>query len=197
MKATPTRRKDLILDGARQLLGRKGMRALTVKNVAAEAGVSPALVVYHFGSIDHLLSAVYGSVMFELPDMGEFPPTSLAEAVANLRLVVERYFDPAYYSRESLLIWLPLFERSMLDVAFRRKINAQDECYIANFAVHIARVIEFRELDLDALNVTRNLMSFMDGLWLRWCHSDRQDTRAEHLAALDYLESKIGPLKER
>lgn len=187
-------RRDLILDAARNLLSEKGMRAFTVKNVAHEAGVSAALVIYHFRGINDLLEAVCDSVMFELPDTAEFPPADLNQALANLVLVVERYFDPAYYSRKSLLVWLPLFQAMVLDEEFRKKIYARDEAYISGFAVHIARVAEFRGLDIDATEVARNLMSFMDGLWLRWCHSNRADTVAEHRAAVEYLEGKVGPL---
>ncbi len=194
--ATPASRRDSILDGARRLLGKGGMSAFTVKNVALEAQVSPALVIYHFGGIDGLLAAVCDSVMFELPDTDEFPPATLEEAAANLLLVVEKYFDPQYYSRESLLIWLPLFQQMVLDEEFRQKIYARDETYIRGFAVHIGRVIEFRQLDLDPMVLARNLMSFMDGLWLRWCHSNRPETRDEHRAALDYLEGKVGSLTD-
>ncbi len=194
MIAKSIARRDSILDAARQVLGRVGTKAFTVKNIAAEAQVSPALVIYHFGGIDGLLAAVCDSVMFELPDTEEFPSATPQEAAANLLLVVEKYFDPQYYSRESLLIWLPLFQQMVLDEEFRQKIYARDETYIRGFAVHIGRVIEFRRLDLDPMVLARNLMSFMDGLWLRWCHSNRPDTLEEHRAALDYLESKIGPL---
>lgn len=171
------------------------MKGFTVKNVASEAGVSAALVIYHFGGIDGLLEAVYDSVMFELPDTREFEPADLKEAIHNLRVVIDLYFAPEFYSRSSLLVWLPLFQAMLLDETFRQKLYARDEQYISEFAIHIARVVRFRRLDADASVIARNLMSFMDGLWLRWCHSDRADTRNEQSAALEYLEVKIGTLE--
>lgn len=204
MKAPPKRpkppaveRRELILDAARSVLGTEGMKAFTIKKVAQQAGVSGGLVIYHFGGIEGLLEAVCDSVMFELPDAREFVPRNLEEALANLRVVVERYFDPNYYSRSSLLIWLPLFQQMLLDENFRRKLYARDEAYIAEFAVHIGHVVAFRQLDIDATKLARDLMSFMDGLWLRWCHSDRPATAAEHATAVEYLEYKLGPLSLR
>lgn len=177
------------------MLGKKGMKGFTVKTVANEAGVSAGLVVYHFGGLDGLLDAVFDSVMFELPDTREFEPVDLSEAIRNLRMMIDLYFAPEYYSRSSLLVWLPLFETMLLDEAFRKRLYARDEEYIAGFAIHIERVLKFRGLDADALAIARNLMSFMDGLWLRWCHSDREDTTTEKMVAVDYLEGKIGSLE--
>lgn len=170
------------------------MKGFTIKRIAEEAGVSAALVVYHFGGVEGVLEAVYDSVMFELPDAKDFKPADLGQAVDNLLVIVGRYFDPQYYSRSSLLIWLPLFETMLLDETFRQKLYARDEEYIGDFAVHIGHVIKFRQLDLDPRTVSRNLMSYMDGLWLRWCHSDRKDTRAEQRATLEYLQWQLGSL---
>ena len=48
-----------LLDAAEVLLLRDGYPAVTSRRVGAEAGVNPALVHYHFGSIDDLLLVVY------------------------------------------------------------------------------------------------------------------------------------------
>jgi len=56
-RATDTR--DGLLDAAERLLMREGYPAVTSRRVGAEAEVNPALVHYHFGSMDDLLLAVY------------------------------------------------------------------------------------------------------------------------------------------
>ena len=42
--------RDAILEAARTLFGQRGYRAVTVRDIAAEAACSPALVIKHFGS---------------------------------------------------------------------------------------------------------------------------------------------------
>lgn len=196
MKRLPSdARRNQMIEVARQLIIAEGMKAFTVRNVAKAAGLSPGMVTVLFGSIDGLLHAVFDSVMFELPETTGREATNLTVAIINLRFIVKRYFDPQYFSRASLLVWLPLFETMLRDESFREKIYARDEEYVAQFAVHVAKVIAFRKGEEDPVTVTRNLMSFMDGLWLRWCHSSRTDTKAEQAAALDYLESKVGSLE--
>lgn len=49
--------KARIRDGAIALLGRSGFAATTVRSIAAEVGVSPALLLHHFGSKDGLRQA--------------------------------------------------------------------------------------------------------------------------------------------
>ena len=46
---------DRLLAAAERLVVREGVRALTVRRIATEAGVNSALVRYHFGDIDGLL----------------------------------------------------------------------------------------------------------------------------------------------
>lgn len=195
MKKLPSdARRNQMIEVARQLIIEEGMKAFTVRNVAKAAGLSPGMITVLFGGIDGLLHAVFDSVMFELPETTGREATNLTVAIINLRFIVKRYFDPQYFSRASLLVWLPLFETMLRDESFRVKIYARDEEYVAQFAVHVGKVIAFRQGEEDPVTVARNLMSFMDGLWLRWCHSNRTDTKAEQAAALDYLESKVGSL---
>ncbi len=48
---------DRILRAAIEAFGRDGVRATSLKTIAAAAGVSPALIVHHFGSKDALREA--------------------------------------------------------------------------------------------------------------------------------------------
>ena len=55
--------KERILDAAIDLFGAKGVEATTVRGIAAAAGVSPALVLHHFGSKDGLSRAADDRIM--------------------------------------------------------------------------------------------------------------------------------------
>src|SRR5690554_6657882 len=60
-----------IRDAAILLFGRDGFNATSVRAVAAEAGVSPALVIHHFGSKDGLRKACDDFILGELMDEEE------------------------------------------------------------------------------------------------------------------------------
>lgn len=86
-----------IRNAALRLFADRGHDAVTVRDIAAAAGVSPSLVVHHFGSKDGLRAAVdahaaesFDAVFVELEgqDLAEMlasgdAPTSVAEALAQ------------------------------------------------------------------------------------------------------------------
>jgi AcrR family transcriptional regulator len=85
--------RAVIRDEALRLFAERGPDAVSVRQIAAAAGVSPALVIHHFGSKDGLRDAVdahvlamFGAMLGELttPDLYD-PDTagSLAEAVVR------------------------------------------------------------------------------------------------------------------
>lgn len=51
--------RTMILDAAEWLMRREGYAAVTTRRVAAEAGLKPPLVHYHFATTDNLLLAFY------------------------------------------------------------------------------------------------------------------------------------------
>lgn len=53
-----SRQRELLLDAALECYARLGIAAASVRTIAAEAGVTPALVNYYFGGKDALLDAV-------------------------------------------------------------------------------------------------------------------------------------------
>lgn len=55
-EATPDLRRDQMLRAAAELIGERGFSDTRIADVAGRAGASPALVVYYFGTKDHLLT---------------------------------------------------------------------------------------------------------------------------------------------
>lgn len=50
--------KEKILDAANRLVGAKGFHATSIRDIAQESGINPALVYYHFGSKEGLFLAL-------------------------------------------------------------------------------------------------------------------------------------------
>lgn len=194
-RETPENRRNLILLAARKCLSEGGMRSFTLKNIAAEAQVSISLVSHYFGSADDVLKAVFKSVMFEVRTGSYRKPRDLAEALSNLHNVIERNFNPDYYSRTNLLVWLPIYEEMLLNSRVRRSLDKLDNAAVAEVAMAAADVARFRKLRIDTEALAYEFLAFLDGLWLRWCLSSRRDTRREVAAATRFLEASLGPLK--
>ncbi|WP_163510673.1 TetR family transcriptional regulator [Fodinicola acaciae] len=79
-----TRRSDrtraAILTAARAEFAKSGFQSATVRTIAADAGVDPALVIRYFGSKEQLFQAAL-DIRLELPDLTAVPADRLGEQV--------------------------------------------------------------------------------------------------------------------
>jgi AcrR family transcriptional regulator len=69
-KAPEEERRRQIVDAASQVAAREGLARLTLRGVAAEAGLSHGLVLFHFGSKEALLDALLDATLDWLVSRG-------------------------------------------------------------------------------------------------------------------------------
>lgn len=122
----PEDRKLLLLDAARRVLASNGPRGFGLSAVAKEAGVAIGLIGHHFGGINGLLTELLSSVVAERPPECRLPLRDKDEAVAALASVLDRHFDPNYYNRANLMVWLPIYELSVLGDDIRQAVQERD-----------------------------------------------------------------------
>ena len=194
-RVAPALRRELLLQAAITCLSEEGLRGFTLQNVAQRANVSLALIGHYFGGIEELLQAVFAAVMFKMPAAPKAEPRSLEEATTQLMHTVESTFAPDYYSRDNLLVWLPLYEEMYLKGRIGRRLVAQEEQYIKAVARQIDAVARFRRLKVDAQQIAADFIALADGLWLHWCFTDSDDYSRNRETAVRYLELHIGTLR--
>jgi len=76
------RTRAAILDAARQLFAQRGHAGTTVRDVAAAAGIDPALVIRYFGSKDELFVRA-AEFRIELPPTGKLDPGRIGEGLVR------------------------------------------------------------------------------------------------------------------
>ncbi|EEP74880.1 TetR family transcriptional regulator [Micromonospora sp. ATCC 39149] len=76
-KVDPQERRRLIADALMRVAAKQGLDAISLRHVAAEAGVSPGMVQHYFRTKDEMM-------MFALAVVGERSQTRVTEAVARL-----------------------------------------------------------------------------------------------------------------
>ena len=91
--------RDTLLDRCVQALLRRGIGDLSLREIAAEAGTSHRMLIYHFGSRDGLLAAVVGRVEADQRAALESLPGDPLQAS---RAFWERLTDPALAPAERL-----------------------------------------------------------------------------------------------
>ncbi len=95
---------DRLLAGAERLVVREGVRALTVRRIAEEAGVNSALVRYHFGDTDGLL--------------GELALRNAAR-LADSRTALLDGLTPGSFAAAVDALIVPLWARAAMNMRYR------------------------------------------------------------------------------
>ena len=123
----PEERRRRILAAAVEVLKDKGFAGARIADIAAMAGTSPALVVYHFKTLDGALAEALGSVEDDFyTDLDQALPPK-ATAVERLRVIGELGCDtgPAV---GNWALWMEVWVRALRDGqarALRRALDAR------------------------------------------------------------------------
>ena len=123
----PAERRRRILAAAVEVLKEKGFSGARIADIAAVAGTSPALVVYHFKTLDGALAEALGSIEDDFYDdlAHTLPPK--ATALERLRIIGELGCDtgPAV---GNWALWMEVWVRALRDGqarALRRALDAR------------------------------------------------------------------------
>jgi AcrR family transcriptional regulator len=144
--------RDTLLDRCVQALLRRGIGDLSLREIAAEAGTSHRMLIYHFGSRDGLLAAVVGRVEADQRAALESLPGDPLEAS---RAFWERLTDPALAPAERLFFeiyaqalrgrdWTTSFRESVIDAweepvaALYQRLGASPETARAHVRLGLA-----------------------------------------------------------
>jgi len=92
--------KVVILQAAKKLFALKGFEGTTVRQICDEAGVSLALVSYHFGGKENVFYALFEPLRHYFANMHY----ELADPIADLRGFIEKFVDYRYEERHLISI---------------------------------------------------------------------------------------------
>ncbi|PZQ99877.1 MAG: TetR family transcriptional regulator [Cereibacter sphaeroides] len=184
-------RRQQLEDAALSCIARGGIRAFTVDQVAAEAGVSRGLIAHHFGSIEGLLVAVYSRMFHQWREIMAHPrPDRLP-----IEALIDALFGDDLFGRQALTIWLTLWG----EIATNPLLGAEHRAQYAGYRDSIMAALTAtakangRQIDVDPL--ATGFICLVDGLGVQRCIEpallSAEDART---ACRVYLEPHLGPL---
>jgi AcrR family transcriptional regulator len=164
------KRRTQMLAAAAEVIGERGLCDTRIADVAERAGLSPALVVYYFGSKEKLLTEAltYAEDLFYIEAFHEL--TGISGASERLVRLIEMAC-PATESGETdsyWALWVELWSRALRDPEAARKREALDRRWrntIAEVVVEGQQAGEFGPCD--AKRFATYLSALMDGLALQ------------------------------
>src|SRR3954454_350883 len=190
-RLAPERRRELIVQAARESILRQGLAATSVREVARAAGVSLGTVTYHFPTLDELLTEVLSVTLrdFYRPRRRRMAPD--ATAVDRLRVLVEDHFSsPDLY--EQCVIWMEYWPRAIhvpSARAWRHRRYSTYRRYIARVLAAGAEAGEFAVDDPDVL--ATEFLALFDGLSVQMVVEDI-DMQFAHRSLERFLETRLG-----
>jgi AcrR family transcriptional regulator len=189
----------MLIEAALRCLAREGIQGFTIDRICTEAGVSRGLINHYFDGKDGLLIAVYrGSLYDGVSDrirMAAETDDIAGGPTRRLMAIVEATFDPEFFARDRLRIWLALWDEIAVNPALRAVHRDLYGAYRNQLAEALQRVADARGLAVDAATLARSFLALVDGLWLEWCLDDAAvDAVQARSAALGMLEAQLGVL---
>ena len=164
------KRRTQMLEAAAEVIGERGLCETRIADVAERAGLSPALVVYYFGSKEKLLTEAlaYAEDLFYIEAFREL--TGIEGASERLVRLIELACPPAGRrdTDEYWALWVELWSRSLRNGEAARKREALDRRWrntIAEVVREGQRSGEFGPVDPERF--ATYLSALMDGLALQ------------------------------
>lgn len=186
---TPSERRGEILDRAVDLAALEGMRAITIKRVARELGVTAGLISHYFGTLDELLSTVFRLVSSTINDDLPIEEDS-DDPVSQLAKQLYAYVEPS--NRTTSRIWLEAVYLSASLPTLKEAVTDEMWRDHESLTLRIQRVIDQRgRSSRSASTIATSLLSLIDGrliqLWL-----DEEAVGSELVDILfEYAESAL------
>lgn len=189
-------RRSALVDAAIESLKRFGHEGLSVRRIAAEAGVSIGLINHHFPNKDTLVAESYRAFSRRLAESFE---AAVAEAGAEPQARLRAYFN-AFFSRPNLdpqvlTAWVVYWSLVQVSPEMRAVHEEEGRGYsdvLGRLLSDLARARGRGQPDLRQAVI--GLTALLDGLWLKWC-LDPESFRPKDAAALceDWVDRVIGP----
>lgn len=169
-------RRTQLLEAAVRVIAQDGVRGLRVEKLAAEAGVSTALIYYHFKDRAGILRAALEHVNDRARSYTE--PTA-GDPRGRLEQMLLGELQDTAVVRETSVAWGELRASAAFHEELREPLAAATGAWNADVAALVREV--HPELDADA--VAERLTALVEGLSERWHSGTLSLQRARELLA--------------
>jgi AcrR family transcriptional regulator len=190
-----TDRRTTILEAATRMIAQAGVRGLRVEQVAEQAGVSTALIYYHFGDRAGLLRQTLAFI-YERADRYTAPGPGATDAHTALErvLLLELQDDEAV--RENSTAWGELRSTAIFETDLREQLLDATRQWIDDITQLVEKALADRadaagHVDaashadaasrVDAAAIAERLTALVEGLSERWLSGSIELDRARQM----------------
>lgn len=162
------RRRDLIA-ATLDVIAEQGLRAATVRQISARAGVTGGLIRHYFASKDQMVQAAYRELMQDMIRAVEVSAENGATEKERLRNFITGNLSQDVTDIRTISLWAAFIGHVGFDPAFAAihreyylAFLERLEAMLASYLASIGRSLDARDLRRKAIAVN----GLIDGLWL-------------------------------
>ncbi|MFV8161445.1 TetR/AcrR family transcriptional regulator [Mycobacterium sp. 134] len=188
-------RQTMILDAAIRVIAQSGVRGLRVEKLAAEAGISTALIYYHFGSRAGLIRRTLEHINDRAARYtGQALASKDPRAQIEQMLLLEIQGTPTV--RENSIAWGELRASAVFDGELREQLRDATQQWSADLreVITMAQDSGMADPGIDPTDAAERLTALVEGLSERWLSGSITLERAQHLLA-GAITAELGPAR--
>ena len=184
--------KKQIIDAAIDVIAQRGLGKSTLQNIAERAGVSSALVVFHFKSKDNLMKAVLGhlTTVYDAGWEQSLQPAEDRAAKRLMRLISYDLEFPQKYPKY-LAAWYAFWGETKGGLLYKGIGGAGDDQCLRDIRQTIEEIVpEGRYEGIDCRCVAETIYIMTFGHWhVAHNEAERYDQPLARKTFTDYLQS--------
>jgi AcrR family transcriptional regulator len=198
-QADHEQRRRQFAAAALAIISRGGLEALTMRDVAKEAGFTTGALTYYFQSKDDVLIAVSEHGAETVRPMMDEAAAGQSARVA-LRDLLHTILPTSTAMKAQWRCWLAFWERGAHSPQVQRVMRERYFEYMNRVSSVIRRAQEQGEAprDIDVEHVAREIIALIDGLGVQVLLGAGKFTSVAQRQFVDQLvEARLGPVPER
>jgi len=170
-RAAPEDRRRQLGEAALRCIVKHGNAGVSVRQIAAEAGVTQGLITHHFGEINELVAYAFdimsaGLLQAVMTAVEEAEPTPQG----RLDAFIEASFSPLLFDRDVLGVWVVFWGLILHSPRMSASQQGEYSDYVTTVEglvrdLAAAEGFAVADIRLTAIAFT----ALLDGLWLAWC----------------------------
>lgn len=174
--------KDKIIETARQLFNEKGTRHVTTNHVAAQAGISPGNLYYHFRNKEGIILAIFEQLTaYGLEEyqkvLRHYPPGTLESMEQTFAMIQEFNWRYRFFKRE-------LTALIMNDPKLKERFHEVNQLQLKIIHQSIEQAMTqgfLRPLDTQTLMLLTEEVWLVTLFWLNYLEVGGEDVNAQTL----------------
>jgi AcrR family transcriptional regulator len=170
-RETPEERRRQLGEAALRCIRKHGNAGVSVRQIAAEAGVTQGLITHHFGEINELVAYAFdlmsnGLLKDILKAVEEAEPSPRA----RLDAFIAASFSPILMDREVLRVWVVFWGLILHSPRMSASQQQEYSDYVVTVEEMIGSLAKAENFAVSDIRLAaKAFTALMDGLWLAWC----------------------------